>query len=137
MNPSFGLQFVDRQMRQLPRAVPVEALRLPEDRAGAARNRVGDVRAAVAMRAGIRGESIARPEPAAVGTDPRDRRAQPAEQLGGVEIGDGRGVHVSSRTATASAGTTTVFVGASGATPSSRSAPPMTSAKTGAATVPP
>src|SRR5205814_7250400 len=108
-----------------------------EDRAGAAGDCVGDVSAAVVMRARIGGERIARAEPAAVGADLRDRCAQPAEQLGGVEIGDGRSVHVSSRTVTASVGRTTVFAGASGATPSSRSAPPITSAKTGAATVPP
>ncbi len=58
------LEVLDRQMRQLPGVIPVETARFPQDRAGAARDRVGDERAAVVLRAGVRGEGVARARPA-------------------------------------------------------------------------
>ena len=128
-------------MRDIPRTVPDEALRIPQDRGGAALNRLGDERPAVAMRAGIRREGVAAFHPPAVGGDPRHGHAELREQRRDVfcigRSGGHLGDHVSSRTSLSSAGRRTLFTGASAGTPRSRSAVPMTLAKTGAATVPP
>src|SRR5574340_1567011 len=49
------LQLLDRQVRELPRAVPHEAARIPQNGAGAATDRLADERASVALRPRIRG----------------------------------------------------------------------------------
>ena len=132
------LQILDGQVRNLPFTIPHEPLHVPENRAGAARDRVGDERAAILTRAPVRGERVARTHLPAIGGDARDRHRQLREQRRNFRVGRGDfGDHVSSRTSLPSGGRTTLLIGASGGTPSSRSAVPMTLLKTGAATLPP
>src|SRR5271169_5381412 len=136
-----ALQVVDRDVRNLPLAVPVEALQVPENRAGAAFDRVGDEVAAVLVRARIGGEGVARSHAPAVGGDAGDRDRELGQQCRNLGIGPGqdrrRIVHVSSRTSSPSGGGCGWPFGASVGTPSRRSAAPMTLLNTGAATLPP
>ena len=133
------LQIVDREMRQFPFAVPAESLGIPQDRAGAAADRIGDEPAPVLMRSAIRREGIARAHVPAVGSDARNRHGELREQRSGLGVGRRRyrSDHVSSCTSAASAGGRMELSGASVGTPSSRNAAPMTLLKTGAATLPP
>ena len=136
-----GFQIIDWDMRNLPLAVPAEALHVPENRAGAALDRVGDEAAAVLVRARIGGKDVARAHAPAVGRDAGDRNRQLGEQCRDLGIGRGhdgrRVVHVSSRTSSPSGSSGGWLFGASVGTPSRRSAAPMTLLNTGAATLPP
>ena len=99
----------------------------PQHRRGAALDSLRDVAAAILRFAGIGDEGIAARHAPAVGDEPPD-----------VQVIKRRRVHTSSRTSGASGGgSTTLFNGASGFTPSSRSEPAITLLNTGAATVPP
>ena len=100
--------------------------------------RVGDEIAAVGVRPGKRGEGVSRLHLPAVGGDAPWLRAEPREQRGDIEIGDGQGRHqVSSSTAVPGVGRITLSTGASLGTASIRNAAAVTVEKTGAATSPP
>ena len=132
------LEVVDRDVGDLPRGIPVKAEGVPEDRGRAARDGVGDERAAVGRLPAIRRERIARAHLPAVGGDPSRERTQPGDERRRVEHRGLRGRHhVSSRTSLPSAGRITLSPGASAGAPSIRSADPITVEKTGAATSPP
>ena len=64
-----------RQMWHIPGSVPVEALRIPQHSAHAIRNRVANEGSSVEMRSWISREGVAGSDVAAIGSDPRDRRA--------------------------------------------------------------
>ena len=124
-------------MWHIPGSVPVEALRIPQHGAHAIRNRVANEGSPVEMRSWISREGVAGSDVAAIGSDPRDRRAQSLEQLGDVSVGGDGGIHVSSRMSAFSGGRMALLSGASGGTPNMRSALPITVLNTGAATLPP
>src|SRR5262249_45668484 len=130
----------DGHVRHFPAAVPHEALRLPQDSAGTARHRVADEAPSVDVCSRIGREDVASLDTPAVGADARHRDAQLRKQRGGFVLGRHRGDlgnPVSSSPSPPSMGSTTLFTGASGGTPRSRSAAPITFANPGAATLPP
>ena len=140
------LQALDRQVRNLPVAIPREAGRLPQHGGRAARDGIRHELAAVRMRSRIRGKRDARFDAAAVGRDAARKGAQLREQRGhvcrlrgggGGKRGHGALRQVSSRISLPSGGRITLLSGASVGTPSMRNAEPVTFENTGAATAPP
>ena len=141
IDPRRFLQSFDRQVRNLPTAIPGEARRLPEHGCGASRDRVRHEFATVDVRARVGREGDTGLDTAAVGGDAARKRAKLREQRGNVGGGRserGHGVRqVSSRISAPSGGRITLLSGASVGTPSIRNAEPVTFENTGAATAPP
>ena len=132
------LEIVDGDVGDAPRGIPAKGKRLPQHRAGTARDGVGNERAAVGLLSREGRERIAGAHLPAVGGDPARRDREAGEERRDVDVGRKRGRHhVSSRTAVPSAGRITLSPGASGGVPSVRSAEPITVENTGAATSPP
>ena len=133
------LEIVDGDVGHAPRGIPVEGQRFPQHRAGAARDRVGDERAAVGSLSRERRERIARAHVPAVGGDAarRARASRASSAATSKSERERRRRHVSSRIAAPASGRITLSPGASGGTPSVRSADPITVENTGAATSPP
>src|ERR1700682_3894167 len=131
------LEILDRKMRQIPGASRVETACFPQDGARSARDRIREERAAILLHAGIRGKSITSAHLPAVRSYPGHRNAQPGEQRGDVAVSACAVAHVSSFTSVESAGRMTLLTGASGTTPSMRSAALMTLLNTRAAMAPP
>ncbi len=132
-----GLEIFQRQVRNLPDVIPVEAVGFPQNRARAARDRIADERSPVVMRPGVRRECVAGMKITAVRRDAPHRGPEPREQRGNIQVRRNSAAHVSSRTSPPSGGNTTLSSGASAGTPRSRNAAPMMVLNTGAATVPP
>ncbi len=147
--PSRSLQAFDRQMRDLPAAIPRKACRLPQHGGRATGDRIRHELAAVCMRPRVRGKRHAGFDAAAVRSDPAREGTQLREERsdvgnpGGIVRGDGgesgqeRSGQVSSRISLPCGGRITLLSGASVGTPSMRSAEPVTFENTGAATAPP
>jgi hypothetical protein len=125
-------------VRDAPRGIPAKGKRLPKHGAGAARDGVGDERAAVGGLSRKGRERVPGPHLPAVGRDPARQDREAREERRYIDVGGKRRRHqVSSRTATTSVGRITLSPGASGGVPSVRSAEPITVENTGAATSPP
>src|SRR5450755_1655571 len=135
--PKLRLEVLERQMGKLPGVIPIETSGLPENGAGAARDRVGDERATVMTRSRVRGKRVALADVTAIRRNTPHLGAKPRQQCGNIGIHCDGAAHVSSRTSAPSGGNTTLSMGASAGTPSRRSAAPMMLLKTGAATAPP
>ena len=135
--PKLRLEILERQVGQLPGMIPMEPVGLPENGAGALRDGISDECATVVTRPGVRRKSVALADVTAVRGNTPQLGAKTRQQCGNIGIDCESAAHVSSRTSAPSGGKTTLSMGASGGTPSSRSAAPMMLLKTGAATVPP
>ena len=125
-------QSYNAPIRHAPARIPTEARRrIPQHTASTLRQRLRDEAAAILCLAGIGDEGVTGLDRAAVADESAQR-----ERVGGRFALRGR--HTSSFTSGISPdGMTTLRVGASGGMDNRRSAPDITFAKTGPATVPP
>src|ERR1700694_5740619 len=101
-----GLEVLERQMRKFPGVIPIEAMGLPKNGAGAARDRVGDESATVVARAGVRRKRVALADVAAIRRNAPHLGAKARQQCSNIGIRCDSAAHVSSRTSAPSGGNT-------------------------------